>query len=423
MIYTEAMLLNIEEFRYITRCLPNNWMELASSTGAIRRCRQVDSPETLMRLLLMHASGLSLRQTVTRARLHHIADLSDVALMKRMNKSAGWILSINSSLIAETNRPVFQTVLPNRKLFFVDGTHTTEPDGSYWRVHYQFSAESLGCNYYSLTKSNEAESFTHFPVHPGDLLLGDRAYCKAQGIRHVVDGGGDVLVRMHLTALPLWDENGQQISLLPWLRMINHGETHDRSVIIHTATGPVHGRICAKRLSLTEEMKSKRRIKKTSKKKQKKAGRKAVEYGGFICIFTTVPANELSAKNALEIYRARWQVEIAFKRLKSLLKFGSIPKDNNQAAIAWIHLKLLLAFIIERYVASIRSSLVTTKGAKQKSLWRVWVEVRDAIFHVISIPIRMDQLLSMDELIATAHTSPPRRRQPQLDELRRSMAA
>jgi hypothetical protein len=228
---------------------------------------------------------------------------------------------------------------------------------------------------------------------------------------------------MHLTALPVWDESGQQISLLPWLRMINHGEIHERSVIIHTATGPIHGRICAKRLSLAEEMKSKRRIKKTSKKKQKKAGRKAVEYGGYICIFTTVPVDELSAKNALEIYRARWQVEIAFKRLKSLLKFGSIPKDNNEAAIVWIHLKLLLAFIIERYVASIRSSLKTNKGEQQKSLWRVWVEVRDALFQIISMPIRMNQLLSMDELIATAHTSPPRRRQPQLDELRRSMAA
>lgn len=423
MMNAGSLLLNSEEFNIITRCLPDNWRELASSTGAIRRCRQVDSPETLIRLLLMHASGLSLRQTVARARLNHIADLSDVALMKRMNNSAEWILAINSSLITETNRPSFQTILPNRKLSFVDGTHTTEPDGSYWRVHYQFSAESLGCNFYSLTKSDEAESFTHFPVHPGDLLLGDRAYCKAQGIRHVVDGRGDVLVRMHLTALPLWDESGQQISLLPWLRMINHGEVRERSVFIHTASGPIHGRICAKRLSLADEMKSKRRIKNASKKKQKKAGRKAVEYGGFICVFTTVCAKELSAENALELYRARWQVEIAFKRLKSLLKFGSIPKGNKEAAIVWIHLKLLLAFIIERYVASIRSSLVTRKGEQQKSLWRVWIEVRDALFQVISMPIRMDQLLSLDELITTAHTSPPRRRQPQLDELRRSMAA
>lgn len=423
MTNAESILLNSEEFKIILKYFPSDWRELAISTGAIQRCRQVDSPETLIRLLLMHAAGLSLRQTVARARLNHIADLSDVALMKRMNKSAGWILSINSSLITETNRASFQAILPNRKISFVDGTHTTEPDGSYWRVHYQFSAESLGCSFYSLTKSDEAESFTHFPVHPGDLLLGDRAYCKAQGIRHVVDGGADALVRMHLTALPLWDEGGQRISLLPWLRMINHGEIHERLVIINTASGPIQGRICAKRLSLADELKSKRRIKKAGKKKQKKVGRKAVEYGGYICVFTTVKADELSAENALKLYRARWQVEIAFKRLKSLLKFGSVPKKNNQAAIVWINLKLLLAFIIERYVASLRSYLVTKKGGQQKSLWRVWVEVRDALFQVITMPIRMDQLLSTHELIATAHSSPPRQRQPQLDELSRSMAA
>lgn len=343
--------------------------------------------------------------------------------MKRMNKSTGWVLAINTSLSADTNRTSFQAILPNRKISFVDGTHTTEPDGSYWRVHYQFSAESLGCSFYSLTKSDEAESFTHFPVHAGDLLLGDRAYCKAQGIRHVVDGGADALVRLHLTALPLWDENGQRISLLPWLRMINQGEIHERVAIINSASGPIQGRICTKRLSLADEMKSKRRIKKAGKKKQKKARCKAIEYGGYICVFTTVKADELSAENALKLYRARWQVEIAFKRLKSLLKFGSVPKNNSQAAIVWINLKFLLAFIIKRYVASIRSSLVTKKGEQQKSLWRVLVEGRDALFQLITMPIRMDQLLSMHELIATAHSSPPRRRQSQLDELSHSLAA
>lgn len=100
----ESILINHEEFRDILRCLPDDWRELARSTGAMQRCRQVSSAETLIRLLLMHASGLSLRQTVTRARIHHIADMSDVALMKKVNKSAAWICAINSSLIAEARQ-------------------------------------------------------------------------------------------------------------------------------------------------------------------------------------------------------------------------------------------------------------------------------------------------------------------------------
>lgn len=419
----DSIIIDHEEFNSILRCLPDDWRELSSSTGAIQRCRQIDSPETLIRLLLMHASGLSLRQTVVRARIHHIADLSDVALMKRMNKSTDWIRAINSSLINNARKASIQAILPNRRISFIDGTHTTEPDGSYWRLHYQFSAESLGCTFYSLTKSDQAESFTHFPVTPGDLLLGDRAYCKANGIGYVVAGEADVMVRLHLTALPLWDENGQRICLLPWLRMINPGEVHERIVIIKTDSGELQGRICAKRLTLAEEAKSKRRIRKASKKRKRTAGRRAIEYGGFICIFTTVSSSELSAENALTLYRARWQVELEFKRLKSLLKLGSVPKKNDQAAIAWINLKLLLALIIEKHVVSIRPAIVTQKGQNQKSLWRVWVEVRDTIFHVILMPIGMKQLLSMEAGIALAHSSPPRRRQPQLDELSRSVVA
>lgn len=419
----ESILINHEEFRDILRCLPDDWRELARSTGAMQRCRQVSSAETLIRLLLMHASGLSLRQTVTRARIHHIADMSDVALMKRVNKSAAWICAINSSLIAEARQTSLHAILPNRRISLVDGTHTSEPDGSYWRLHYQLSAESLGCTFYSLTKPDQAESFTHFPVNPGDLLLGDRAYCNANGIGYVVAGGADVVVRLHLTALPLWDESGQRVSLLPWLRMIHPGEVQERIVVINTNTGQVRGRICAKRLTLAEEAKSKRRIKKASRKRRKTAGRRAVEYGGFICIFTTMKSSELSAENVLKLYRARWQVELAFKRLKSLLKFGSVPKKNRQATITWINLKLLLALIIEKHVTGIHQFPVTNKGQRQNSLWRVWIEVRDALLHVILMPVGMRTLCFMGTRIALAHSSPPRRRQPQLDELSRSMVA
>jgi hypothetical protein len=50
----------------------------------------------------------------------------------------------------------------------------------------------------------------------------------------------------------------------------------------------------------------------------------------------------------LELYRCRWQVELAFKRLKSLMQFGHLPKKDPRTARAWMQMKLLIALLIER---------------------------------------------------------------------------
>ena len=58
-----------EEWKFLTDLLPKNWREQARTSGALRRARGIGSADSLLQLILMHtATGLSLRQTVTRAR-------------------------------------------------------------------------------------------------------------------------------------------------------------------------------------------------------------------------------------------------------------------------------------------------------------------------------------------------------------------
>jgi hypothetical protein len=81
-----------QDWDIVKRLLPEDWEIRVRQCGALRRCRNVDSAETLLRLILLPiAGGLSLRQTVVRA--HHLgwAGLSDVALLKRLRaRLTGW---------------------------------------------------------------------------------------------------------------------------------------------------------------------------------------------------------------------------------------------------------------------------------------------------------------------------------------------
>jgi hypothetical protein len=69
----------------------------------------------------------------------------------------------------------------------------------------------------------------------------------------------------------------------------------------------------------------------------------------------------------LDIYRLRWQIELSFKRLKSIAELGHLPKDDDRSSRAWLYGKLFIALLTEkmRRVASTISPWgYTTKSTK-----------------------------------------------------------
>ena len=128
-----------EEWEYLTEFLPKDWRELARTTGALRRVRGIANADCLLRLILMHtATGLSLRQTVVRAREQSLADISDVALLKRLRSSEPWLRSLNSGMAALGEAETVRRLCVQRRVRVVDATTIQEQGGAGtdWRVHY-----------------------------------------------------------------------------------------------------------------------------------------------------------------------------------------------------------------------------------------------------------------------------------------------
>jgi hypothetical protein len=75
-----------------------------------------------------------------------------------------------------------------------------------------------------------------------------------------------------------------------------------------------------------------------------------IEAAGYIFVLSTVPARALQAAQLLEACRGRWQIELAFKRLKSIIQLSHLPKQDDEGARAWLHGKLLVAFLVEALI-------------------------------------------------------------------------
>jgi hypothetical protein len=81
-----------ENWKVLASLFPARWQQMAWQSGAVERLRAFPSPDVLLRMLMLHvARGYSLRETVVRAKLANWANISDVALLKRLRNSEEWL--------------------------------------------------------------------------------------------------------------------------------------------------------------------------------------------------------------------------------------------------------------------------------------------------------------------------------------------
>jgi len=341
-----------EEWSVITQFLPEGWQELARSTGALQRARRVSSPDVLLRLAFLHAaSGLSLQQASARASASGLARISAVGLMKRMRTAGPWLQALAGRVFAESRRmPSLEEVPAERRLRIVDATHVkvSGSSGTDWRLHYVLCLPSLVCDFAEVTDAQGGETYTRVPVQPGDVILGDRGYCHRAGVAHVIEQGGDVVVRLNANSFPLLDAKGTALDLLGAMRSLR-GEEAGEWEVRFEADGREYGaRLCAVRKSRHTARLSKERLQKQARKKGKSVSATTLELAEYVFVLTTPGLDDLSPEQVLELYRVRWQVELAFKRLKSLFDIGSAPNRDPAAVRSWIYAKLLAVLLMER---------------------------------------------------------------------------
>ena len=338
-----------DEWRVIQSMLPTGWREAAREQGAFRRARYVNDPGVLLRLLLFHAvNDGGLRETVAQARASGIVAMSQVALLKRLRSSASWLAWIGRGLCRDLRTdPHLPHGLHPRA---IDSTTVQGPasTGTEWRVHYALDLTTLTCDWYELTDAHGGELLERTPLHAGDVVLGDHNYFRPAAVRAAAQAQAYVLLRLRWSHSPMQDPRGRVFRALSRARRLRVGQVGEWAVHLLDPEGPaLTGRVIATKLPAPLAAKAERRAAKVATKKHRAPDPRSLEASHFVMVFTTLPATLLAAADVLELYRFRWQIELAFKRLKQLLKLSRLPHKDPRAAQGWILAKLVVALILE----------------------------------------------------------------------------
>jgi len=341
--------VELENWEVLAGFLPDGWAEQARRLGALRRARYIKDPAVVLRILLMHVgSGCSLAETAARATAAGLAQISAVGVFKRLRAAKEWFRWLAQQMRGAADLP---EQITGRRLRAVDATAVHEPGstGTDWKIHYAVNLADLECDFFELTAIGEGgETFRRVPVAAGDIVMGDRVYAAPPGISHVVNAGADVIVRLNRAALPLYGRAGARLDLLPLLRPLQGKAVLECAAEVNNTNGKrIRGRLIALRQSVEATRWTHQRMRRRAQRSRLKITAEALEFAEYFMLWTTLPQT-ISAAQVLAFYRLRWQIELVFKRMKSILGLGHLPKTDPQSAQAWLAGKLFVGLLVER---------------------------------------------------------------------------
>jgi hypothetical protein len=352
----------LDHWPEVSACLPANFdlEATARSCGALTRVREIKSAETLLRLALAYGGlGMSLRETCVWAEAGGIVRLSDPSLLARLCKAAPWLGEIAAALIAE------QTKVPARRwagyrLRALDGTSICEPgaDRTTWRLHVGYDLATGQVDQLELTDVHGAENLQRLSYRPGDIVLADRCYARPRDLRPVIEAGADFIVRTGWNSLRLLQANGEPFDLFAVLaaQAEQEGEVQVRIHEGIKAAMPLILRLVVRRKDPEQAAAEQKRLLKDAKKRGKQPDPRSLEAAKYILLLTSLPADAFPPADILALYRFRWQIELAFKRFKSLAGLDMLPARKPELARAWIYARLIVAIIAEQIAGQVPDS-------------------------------------------------------------------
>ena len=332
--------------------MPDGYEEASFSEKAIQRKRGISKPGDLMMLALFHLlNGCSLTEISVIAEMTRLGKISDVAFMNRFANCNGWFLWIISQLV--TNGAVaYQkpTWLEQYNIYGVDASDVKEKgrSGRIYRLHFALDLFKMKSEQYKITTNKTGETLRNFEIKQNDLIVGDRGYVSLNGIEHCISGGGNFILRLRKNSFRLYDSANEAINLVEHMRRLGDEDTLDLNVFANGSDGKrIALRVCAKRKTAIALACTEKKLRRREQKNQAKMSDGAKEFNEYIVLVSNLP-REILSEQILEVYRFRWQVEIYFKRLKSIMDFGELPKRRPESVMAWLNGKLMIALLIEK---------------------------------------------------------------------------
>ena len=297
--------------------------------------------------------GRSLRGLAALAAAQGLAEMSDVALLERIRNAADWLQALCLESLGRAAKPI-GVASGARPIRIVDGSRLEGPGERVWRLHLCYDPGLARITDAAITTIKEGERLDRLAVTPGEVRLADRGFPKPEGIKNALAAGADVVVRLTWKSLQLRHADGEPVDWPALFEQAGAQGSLELPVRVHKAHGrfePFDMRLVVVKKPPAAAAAARATARRAGTKNQRRVDPRTLAAADHLILLTSLTAQEFPIDALAALYRLRWQIELAFKRLKSVLRIDRLPAKDPDLARAWLHAHLLFALILDKTMA------------------------------------------------------------------------
>ena len=184
--------------------------------------------------------------------------------------------------------------------------------GDDWRVHFAYDLTAGRMDEVVVTDQHSAERLAHFTLRPRDIAVVDNGYGYRASVATAAGQDADVVLRITPATFPVETAAGVPCDLIAWLRQGSAAQQEWQGYCVHD--GHTMRSACW-RPACRPRPRRGRPAQVPAGAQGGKPSAATLTLADWVLVATTLGA-AWSLRDVLRLYRARWQVDLVFKRMK-----------------------------------------------------------------------------------------------------------
>jgi hypothetical protein len=331
----------------------------ARETEAFLRPREITNAVDLLRLILAYCLGDGgLRSTAAWATSVGLVDVSNVALLYRLRQCGDWL----AMLVGQALAAAAPQASRGRIIRIIDATTVPKKGpgarkkNELWRIHSAFDLPQERFGYFELTDQQAGETLDRIPVVAGEIRLADRAYVQPDRMARLIEAGADLVIRAGWKSARWLDGEGNVVDLVAELKASARGLI-DRPIWIKCKRGaPLALRLVAVKKPAQAAAAARRKARRGAQQGGHQLSQQTLDAADWVILITSLKPKDYATADVLALYRLRWRIELAFKRLKSLIGLKGPPGTDERSARPHVLAHLLTILLLEPFIDELEDS-------------------------------------------------------------------
>jgi len=226
----------------------------------------------------------------------------------------------------------------------------------------------------------------HIPakIKPNDLLLTDLGYFYQETFHRIIQKGAYFISRFMVGRSILDVETSKPIEIEKILMRVK-GNAYQMEVKMGSdEKTSINCRLICMRVK--EEIGNKRRmrLRKEARKKGRTPRAQNLTLADWSIMVTNVPEKRVPSEMLWPIYSVRWQIELLFKQIKSILQVHHSNTSNVFRLKCEIYGKLIMAVLINRIHGAINANLWNSHK-RELSMDKFYKRIQEREFHLLEL--------------------------------------